>query len=110
MSFEELLDWIPAQTRRTERGCWEWLSSRDQDGYGLVGHRGKYLKVHRIMLAAHKGGPIDPTMNARHRCDNPSCCNPDHLDWGTPLDNQIDSIKRGRHARATRHRALENRP
>lgn len=32
----------------------------------------------------------------RHRCDNPRCINPQHLEAGTQLDNVHDCISRGR--------------
>jgi hypothetical protein len=35
-----------------------------------------------------------------HRCDNPPCCNPDHLYAGTMSDNALDSAERKRHANA----------
>lgn len=34
----------------------------------------------------------------RHRCDNPSCINPTHLETGTPMDNVMDRVARGRSA------------
>ena len=33
-----------------------------------------------------------------HACDNPSCINPDHLSVGTPADNVLDAINKGRAA------------
>lgn len=35
-------------------------------------------------------------MVIRHKCDHPYCCNIEHLEIGTQLDNVRDMIKRGR--------------
>lgn len=39
---------------------------------------------------------------ARHTCDNPRCCNPRHLEWGTQGDNVTDMARRRRAARGER--------
>lgn len=41
-----------------------------------------------------------------HKCDNPVCCNPDHLEIGTQKDNLDDMRRKGR---AGRPRALGER-
>jgi uncharacterized protein (DUF433 family) len=38
----------------------------------------------------------------RHRCDNPPCVNPGHLEVGTPADNAADMVSRSRQARGSR--------
>ncbi|WP_373863234.1 hypothetical protein [Acetobacter tropicalis] len=47
-----------------------------------------------------------------HLCDNPACCNVDHMTLGTPTENTQDSISKGRHRRPSAtmnklHRAVE---
>lgn len=82
-------------------GCWEWRGARNELGYGtLTLHRkGLYnARVHRLMHERFVG-PIPDGMVIRHKCDNPPCSNPDHLELGTKADNTQDMMERGRHWR-----------
>jgi hypothetical protein len=52
--------------------------------------------VHRLAWEEANGQPVPPGMNVCHSCDNPSCCNPDHLWVGTQRENVQDAVRKGR--------------
>jgi hypothetical protein len=84
-----------------ESGCWIWLGGVDQDGYGVMsGNR----KAHRESFLKARG-PIPDGACICHRCDVRCCINPNHLFVGTPLENNDDKVRKGRHiyGRRTRH-------
>ena len=64
-------------------------------GYCATKVNGEQVYVHRLAYAATYGG-IPAGLIIRHRCDNPRCINPVHLEPGTHRDNTQDMIKRGR--------------
>lgn len=80
--------------------CWEWNGGKHTDGYGVLNVWGKSMYAHRISLEVKLGRKLAPGMFACHTCDNPPCCNPDHLYEGTRRDNAKDSVSRGRHRHA----------
>lgn len=77
-------------------GCWIWTAGKTDDGYGTFWTGNTHSKSHRISWALTNGA-IPEGLQICHHCDNPSCVRPDHLFTGTNLDNQLDSIKKGRH-------------
>jgi hypothetical protein len=78
-------------------GCWLWTASTFKGGYGQFWTGQKYTGAHRASYEMFRG-EIAPKMQILHSCDNPLCVNPEHLSVGTNLDNQHDSIKKGKKA------------
>jgi hypothetical protein len=78
-------------------GCWEWTGSRHNTGYGQFEIKGKSVRVHRFSLERKLCRKLEQYEVTRHMCNNPPCCNPDHLEVGTQQDNVDDRTKAGVH-------------
>jgi len=88
--------WMP----EPNSGCWLWIGAYSSFGYGQL-WGGKSFGVPGN-IAAHQAswifnrGPIPDGMVIMHKCDNPSCVNPDHLRVGTFKDNTADMLRKNR--------------
>lgn len=90
-------------------GCWLWDgNSYHEFGYGLVSYKGKQYATSRLAWMAYRG-PITKGMHVLHKCDNPTCLNPDHLFLGTHQDNVADMIRKGRHGGGREKRIQQSR-
>jgi DNA-binding transcriptional regulator YiaG len=85
--------------------CWPWIGWRNTNGYGRFELFGKAYYAHRAVFSlAYPEVQLDLNAPAskhahgfiRHKCDNPICCNPAHLELGTHADNMRDKVERGR--------------
>lgn len=72
-----------------KNGCWNVTSHKTSLGYPVY----KQERVHRYMYKKYHG-EIPEGMVVRHKCDNKMCCNPEHFELGTQLDNAHDFIFR----------------
>ena len=86
---------VTVQNSRTD--CWLWKGemSISEMGYGLFSRGGVRTGAHRISYELFHG-PIPDGLVVRHRCDNPLCVNPWHLETGTRQDNIRDMVIRNR--------------
>lgn len=71
-----------------ENGCLNWKDGTSPAGYGRSSYSQNYYS-HRMMWELTRG-KIPKGKNVLHKCDNPRCCNPDHLYIGTQADNIKD--------------------
>lgn len=82
-------------------GCWLWTAGLTTNGYGstMIRVQGKQYarRAHRLSYELHCG-EIPDGMFVCHKCDTPACINPDHLFLGSPKDNVVDMIQKGRRA------------
>lgn len=99
---------------RGESECWEWTATRHPRGYGVFWFNGKNVRANRYALEQTEDVPFDGAI-CLHSCDNPPCCNPAHLRWGTHQDNVDDKLLRrgpmkgeqSAHAKITNHIVAE---
>ena len=80
---------------RSSGDCWEWKRSKSWNGYGKFWDGTKIEGAQRMAWRlAH--GDIPHGLYICHHCDNPGCCNPNHLFAGTQMDNMADMKQKGR--------------
>ena len=89
-----------------QSNCWEWQGSKVGNGYGQVRWptgKDKMCYTHRIVAGIKYNKTLNSDDYVMHSCDNPSCCNPNHLSVGTSSDNIKDSMAKGRFKKAPEH-------
>lgn len=81
----------------TDAGCWE-VRPNHSFGYGMIQINKDRDVAHRWSWRAYNGD-IPFGMSVLHKCDNPSCVNPEHLFLGGDLENMRDMTRKLRHGR-----------
>lgn len=80
-------------------GCWRYRGAHSSDGYGRVS---RWINGREHHISAHRyawflvNGLVPEDKCVLHRCDNPPCCNPDHLFLGSHIENMRDKMAKGR--------------
>lgn len=91
-----VLDVLTSNFSIDENGCFNWSGYKNEAGYGVIRLEGSLRRVTRLICEFVHGRAPLPGEDVRHKCDNPSCINPEHLLVGSRLDNVRDMIERGR--------------
>lgn len=82
--------WACVQKDASDK-CWNWKASKNACGYGTT----RSGLAHRLCYTI-SNGEIPKDMCVLPRCDNPACCNPDHLFLGTQQANIRDCVSKNR--------------
>ena len=87
--------WVKVNILSKEE-CWNWQSALDHKGYGSFSNVVlPTRRANRISWILSCGNIPDGLM-VLHKCDNPSCVNPNHLYLGTAKDNTQDMMSKRR--------------
>lgn len=101
-SDEDYLQKLKSLLVIQENGCWEKQGFRHPEGYGSMYFRGRQYRSHVLMYKLTRGD-VPKGMVVMHKCDNPPCCNPDHLKLGTKGDNNRDMFAKNRNVYSSAH-------
>ncbi len=69
--------------------CWEWVGCKSADGYGRFYYKGRDWRAHRLSFLLATGKEPEVVM---HRCNNPACVRPSHLQAGDSKENLLDIL------------------
>lgn len=84
---------------KLDSGCWEWQAATlISGGYGAFRCNGITLRAHRIAYFLCKGN-LNPELEILHLCNNPKCCNPEHLSQDTHTANLKQAGRDGKMTR-----------
>lgn len=70
--------------------CRIWNRKLSIDGYGHINIFGKKIGVHILACEIQNNFHRPENMITRHKCGRKSCCEPEHMIFGTPSQNHQD--------------------
>lgn len=93
--------WSRVEKSDSPDDCWLWTGAADSRGYGNLQINNAKFSSHRLAYELTYGSA--GSLLVLHRCDNPRCCNPNHLFLGTHQDNMTDMKTKKRAASGERN-------
>lgn len=75
--------------------CHLWKGDKNNDGYGRITFMGKHIRTHVLACEIKHGIRDNLEDQVRHLCGVRSCCNPEHVVYGTPYENSMDKFRHG---------------
>lgn len=109
LTCEEQDKFFSKFTKAGDEECWVWCGTTNAEGYGIISFGRGNLIASRVSYAIYNPGVNIDDFIICHRCDNPSCVNPNHLFHGTDLDNMRDAKRKGRTHRPNMKGELNSR-
>lgn len=101
---QPIISFLERLPRKNFEECWSWAGKKNEKGYGIVYTPLKEnYRAHRFMWEVLLRLSVPEGSLLRHKCDNQLCCNPSHLELGTPANNSKDMVDRGRSAYGESH-------
>lgn len=85
------------KVKANENGCWIWTAAKDWDGYGSTYGFQTQMRAPKMFYFIWKG-VVPEGLFVCHKCDTPSCVNPNHLFLGTAKENNHECLNKGRHS------------
>lgn len=86
--------YLRARCQANQDGCWIWQGSKADNGYGLVGrNQTGSTVVHKVMYIL-TFGMVPADLELDHTCRHRDCCNPEHLEPVTHLENMRRGVSR----------------
>lgn len=94
MSRDETFQWFRNQATFLESGCWEsHLAPSNEYGHTQVMFEGRNVKLHRLSFEVAYG-LLSGSEQVHHRCANPRCFNPEHLQAVSHKENTAEMLER----------------
>jgi hypothetical protein len=87
--------WSKVDVKWSEKECWEWKGATGKFGYGRFKVGRDTCTASRVAWELANSASLGDRY-ALHQCDNPKCCNPNHIFPGTHQQNMDDKVAKGR--------------